>query len=164
MNLNIDTIGNRAGAGRVAGVADGNAAPKASAPQHRSVLTISNAAASADEIAAAEIDYPALSRDDDLGALVSAAFGLPAPPMPNFGSEAWAPQALRRSRGLPECAHGHAKALPEEVFQVICVAETAGFGYRVGLVARFREPPAHLVQPPLRYRLQNAAPLQLAEP
>lgn len=86
MNLNIDTIGNRAGAGRVAGVADGNAAPKASAPQHRSVLTISNAAASADEIAAAEIDDAALSRDDDLGALVSAAFGLPAPPMPNFGS------------------------------------------------------------------------------
>ena len=34
----------------------------------------------------AEISADALSRDDDLGKLVNAAFSLPAPPMPDFGT------------------------------------------------------------------------------
>lgn len=33
-----------------------------------------------------EVPDSALSRDDELGNLVNAAFSLPAPPMPNFGN------------------------------------------------------------------------------
>ena len=47
-------------------------------------LTITQAPASPDDIAAASIPDSALTRDDDLGLLVSSAFNLPAPPMPAF--------------------------------------------------------------------------------
>ena len=47
-------------------------------------LTVTQAPASPEDIAAATIPESALSRDDDLGRLVSSAFNLPAPPMPPF--------------------------------------------------------------------------------
>jgi hypothetical protein len=50
-------------------------------------LTITQAKASAEDIAAAAIPDSALSRTDDLGLLVSDAFTLPAPPMPSFPDE-----------------------------------------------------------------------------
>jgi len=50
----------------------------------KSAFSITEGRASADEIAAAAIPESALSRDDDLGKIVSAAFNLPPPPMPAF--------------------------------------------------------------------------------
>ena len=47
-------------------------------------LTISHAAASAEEIAAASISDSDLSRNDPLGKLVEFAFNLPPPSMPVF--------------------------------------------------------------------------------
>ena len=47
-------------------------------------LTIARAPTSPEDIAAATIPDSALTRDDDLGLLVSSAFTLPAPPMPAF--------------------------------------------------------------------------------
>lgn len=47
-------------------------------------LTVTQAPAAPEDIAAAEIPESALTRDDDLGHLVSSAFALPAPPMPDF--------------------------------------------------------------------------------
>ena len=47
-------------------------------------LTITQAPASVEDIAAAALPEDALSRTDDLGLLVSSAFNLPAPPMPEF--------------------------------------------------------------------------------
>ena len=46
-------------------------------------LTITQAKASAEDIAAASIPDSALTRDDPLGLLVSSAFNLPAPPLPD---------------------------------------------------------------------------------
>jgi hypothetical protein len=61
------------------------AAPaKSSAAPSVPDLTITQAPASLEDIAAATIPESALSRDDDLGRLVSSAFNLPAPPMPSF--------------------------------------------------------------------------------
>jgi len=42
--------------------------------------------ASPEDISAAAIPESELSRDDDLGKLVSAAFNLPPPPMPDFNA------------------------------------------------------------------------------
>jgi hypothetical protein len=47
-------------------------------------LTITQAKASAEDIAAASIPDSALTRTDPLGLLVSSAFDLPPPPMPDF--------------------------------------------------------------------------------
>lgn len=60
------------------------AAPKTTAASATPDLTITQAPASAEDIAAAAIPDSALTRDDDLGQLVSFAFNLPAPPMPSF--------------------------------------------------------------------------------
>ena len=49
-------------------------------------LTVTQAPAAPEDIAAAGIPESALTRDDDLGRLVSSAFALPAPPMPDFGN------------------------------------------------------------------------------
>ena len=47
-------------------------------------LSISESPASPEDVSAASLPESALSRNDDLGKLVSSAFALPAPPMPNF--------------------------------------------------------------------------------
>ncbi len=47
-------------------------------------LTITEGTASAEDVQAAGIPEAALSRDDALGKLMSQAFSLPPPPMPNF--------------------------------------------------------------------------------
>lgn len=47
-------------------------------------LTITQAPTSPEDITAATIPDTALTRDDDLGLLVSSAFTLPPPPMPHF--------------------------------------------------------------------------------
>lgn len=64
------------------------AADAAQASPFASNLTIGEGIAglsSAEPTAA--VPESALSKDDDLGKMVSAAFNLQAPPMPNFGSE-----------------------------------------------------------------------------
>lgn len=47
-------------------------------------VTITQAAAAPEDIAAAGIPEETLSRDDALGRFVSSAFSLPPPPMPDF--------------------------------------------------------------------------------
>ncbi len=47
-------------------------------------LTVTEQTATPEDIAAAAISDAALTRDDALGKLVSSAFALPPPPMPNF--------------------------------------------------------------------------------
>ncbi len=47
-------------------------------------ITISEGVASAEDVQAAGIPDSVLSRDDALGKLMSQAFSLPPPPMPNF--------------------------------------------------------------------------------
>ena len=47
-------------------------------------LSISESPAAPEDVSAAALPDSALSRDDDLGKLVSSAFALPPPPMPNF--------------------------------------------------------------------------------
>ena len=47
-------------------------------------LTITNATAGPEEIAAAKVPEEALGRDDPLGKLLNMAFNLPPPPMPPF--------------------------------------------------------------------------------
>ena len=67
------------------GLAAGGKAATTSGALHRdSGVTITMSAAAPEDISAAAIPESALSRDDDLGKLVSSAFALPAPPMPNF--------------------------------------------------------------------------------
>ena len=60
-------------------------AGKAKEAAARPDLTITQSAAAPEEVSAAAIPDSALARDDALGKLVSAAFTLPAPPMPQFG-------------------------------------------------------------------------------
>ncbi len=52
--------------------------------QSPATLTVTEQTATPEDIAAAAITDAALSRDDALGKLVSSAFALPPPPMPNF--------------------------------------------------------------------------------
>jgi len=86
INLNSGNIGNL-GAGRgisdMQGVDAGLAAQDAQKPG-APVFTITEAVASPEDVEAAAIPESALSRDDDLGKLVTTAFNLPPPPMPNF--------------------------------------------------------------------------------
>lgn len=60
--------------------------PKNPAARPSAALTISQAPAAPEDIAAATIPDSALTRDDPLGRLVSSAFTLPPPPMPDFSS------------------------------------------------------------------------------
>lgn len=60
--------------------------PASGVAQPASHLTITNATASPEDIAAAEIPDAALSRDDALGRLIGEAFSLPPPPMPDFAN------------------------------------------------------------------------------
>ena len=70
---------------RVSGLAAPNAQstkhPVAQPPNH---LTVTHAAVSAEDIAAAEIPESALTRSDALGNLIGKAFNLPPPPPPAF--------------------------------------------------------------------------------
>ena len=58
--------------------------PNQLAAQSPSLLTITHATATPEDIAAAEIPDAALSRDDALGKLVSGVFSRPPPPRPAF--------------------------------------------------------------------------------
>lgn len=82
-NSNIGNLGLGQGILDMQGVDAGLAAQDAQKPG-TPAFTITNAAASPEDVEAATIPESALSRDDDLGKLVSAAFNLPPPPMPNF--------------------------------------------------------------------------------
>ena len=82
-NGNIGVRPDMQGIGGVGGTAEES--PKAS--RTAANLTVGkglDALSSAEPTA--EISADALSRDDDLGKLVNAAFSLPAPPMPDFGT------------------------------------------------------------------------------
>lgn len=82
-NSNIGNLGLGQGIPDMQGVDAGLAAQDAQKPG-TPAFTITKAAASPEDVEAATIPESALSRDDDLGKLVSAAFNLPPPPMPNF--------------------------------------------------------------------------------
>ena len=82
-NRNIGNLGLGQGIPDMQGVDAGLSAQDAQKPG-TPAFTITNAAASPEAVEAATIPESALSRDDDLGKLVSAAFNLPPPPMPNF--------------------------------------------------------------------------------
>ena len=82
-NSNIGNLGLGQGIPDMQGVDAGLAAQDPQKPG-TPAFTITNAAASPEDVEAATIPESALSRDDDLGKLVSAAFNLPPPPMPNF--------------------------------------------------------------------------------
>ncbi len=69
----------------VGGVQNAVPASKAKEAAAKPDLTITQSAAAPEEVSAAAIPDSALARDDALGKLVSAAFTLPAPPMPQFG-------------------------------------------------------------------------------
>ena len=55
-----------------------------SQPPSTPSLTITEAPTSPEDITAATLPDTALSRDDDLGLLITTAFDLPPPPMPTF--------------------------------------------------------------------------------
>ena len=57
---------------------------KSSATRSARLFTITQTAASPEDISAAAIPESALTRTDALGQLVASAFDLPPPPMPNF--------------------------------------------------------------------------------
>ena len=62
-----------------------DAAGKPSAtPSTPSDLTITHNRANTEDLAVSSLPPDALSRTDDLGLLVTSAFTLPAPPMPDF--------------------------------------------------------------------------------
>ena len=86
INLNNGSIANL-GLGRglpdVQGAGAGHEAQTARKPGAAG-FTITSSAAAPEDVEAAAIPESALSRDDDLGRLVSAAFNLPPPPMPDF--------------------------------------------------------------------------------
>lgn len=64
---------------------DQTAAAKAGAqPAGTAGVSVTKTAAAPEDAAAAAISESSLTRDDPLGRLVSAAFNLPAPPMPLF--------------------------------------------------------------------------------
>lgn len=82
MNLNFNVnLGKTAAPTSLPGAAP---AAKPAAAQATPGLTITQATASPEDVSAASIPDSALTRDDDLGLLISSAFTLPAPPMPNF--------------------------------------------------------------------------------
>lgn len=70
--------------GTVSGAQDAAPAGKAQDAAAKSDLTITRSNAAPDGVSAAAIPESALTRDDDLGNLVKAAFNLQAPPMPAF--------------------------------------------------------------------------------
>ena len=80
LDFNVNHLGRTPAPASLPGAAPAKPAAAPSAPG----LTITHATASPEDVAAASIPDSALTRDDDLGLLVSSAFTLPAPPMPNF--------------------------------------------------------------------------------
>jgi hypothetical protein len=88
INLNNNNIGNFGiglGALDTQGV-DAAHGAKSTKKADMATFTITEAVASPEDISAAAIPESELSRDDDLGKLVSAAFNLPPPPMPDFNA------------------------------------------------------------------------------
>ena len=86
INLNSNRFGN-VGMGRGASGADGVGAAKeglGAAHVPDGSVSITRGVAAPEDVAAAALPRDALSRDDELGKLVSAAFDLPPPPMPAF--------------------------------------------------------------------------------
>ena len=82
--MNINFNANIAKTTAPAALPDAAPAAKSAAAPATPDLTITQAPASPEDIAAATIPDSALTRDDPLGLLVSSAFNLPAPPMPAF--------------------------------------------------------------------------------
>ncbi len=84
MEINLNT--NNVSFGNINGIAHADA-PQETAKKNElpaGGLTITAGVASAEDVQAAGISEAALSRDDALGKLMSQAFCLPPPPMPNF--------------------------------------------------------------------------------
>jgi len=84
MEINLNTTG--ISYGNVNGIAQTDAA-KATEKKNAlpsGGLTITEGVASSEDIQASGIPEAALVRDDALGKLMSQAFSLPPPPMPNF--------------------------------------------------------------------------------
>ncbi|MBR4189779.1 MAG: hypothetical protein IKQ55_07440 [Kiritimatiellae bacterium] len=88
MNLNINIAKNPSPAADPTAIGQvGTPAAPAASDEARAALplfTVTRGAASPEDIQAANLPPDTLSRDDDLGRLVSAVFNLPPPPMPNF--------------------------------------------------------------------------------
>lgn len=84
MEINLNTSG--ISYGNINGVSQADAAAGLESKNAlaSSRLTISEGIASAEDVQAAGIPEEALTRDDALGRLMSQAFSLPPPPMPNF--------------------------------------------------------------------------------
>lgn len=84
MEINLNTSG--ISYGNINGVSQADAAAgfESKNALASSRLTISEGIASAEDVQAAGIPEEALTRDDALGRLMSQAFSLPPPPMPNF--------------------------------------------------------------------------------
>ena len=70
----------------------------------------------------------------------------------------------RSSGGGAKVAHGHFAVLLEEVFEVCRILVAASRCYGVHLVLRSGQQSLHLVQPPLGYGVEDAPPLEFAEP
>ena len=88
INLNNNRIGNFGvglGALETQGVESEHGAQSAKKAD-MAAFTITEGVASPEDISAAAIPEAELSRDDDLGRLVTAAFNLPPPPMPDFSA------------------------------------------------------------------------------
>ena len=86
LDFNVNIGRNPVAAGQAAAPATPQGPADTGAFRNADGLTVTQAPAAPEDIAAAEIPESALSRDDDLGRLVSSAFALPAPPMPDFGN------------------------------------------------------------------------------
>ena len=72
--------------------------------------------------------------------------------------------SCRPTGGGAKVAHGHFVVLLEEVFEVCRILVAASRRYGVHLVPRSGQQSLHLVQPPLGYGVEDAPPLEFAEP
>lgn len=88
MNLNINFAKTPSPAADPAAIGQTGApaapADTAKAREAQPLFTVTQGTAAPEDIQAASLPPDTLSRDDELGRLVSAAFNLPPPPMPEF--------------------------------------------------------------------------------
>ena len=84
MNVNLNNIQQTSISTMPAEVAPSAQTQKAG---QSAALSITNAAASPEEVAGAEISEASLDRDDPLGQLVNKAFDLPPPPFPSLPTD-----------------------------------------------------------------------------
>lgn len=81
MNVNLNTIRTTGAATMPAEIAPET---QKSPTEHVAALSITQASASPDEIAAAKVPEASFARNDPLGQLVASAFNLPPPPFPTL--------------------------------------------------------------------------------